>query len=101
MTTFVLLTRLSPEAVREPGLVEELNRKVESRIKQECPQVKWLANYAVLGPYDYLDIFEAPNTDEATKVALLVRSFGHATTETWVATPWERFLEMATHMRRA
>jgi uncharacterized protein with GYD domain len=57
--------------------------------------VKWLANYAVLGPCDYLDIFEAPDNDAATKVALLVRSFGHATTETWVLTPWDRYEGMA------
>jgi Asp-tRNA(Asn)/Glu-tRNA(Gln) amidotransferase A subunit family amidase len=57
--------------------------------------VKWLANYAVLGPYDYLDLFEAPASDAATKLALLVHSFGHATTETWVATCRERFVDLA------
>jgi uncharacterized protein with GYD domain len=88
-------TRLSPEALTRPESVAELNKRVEDRIKQECPQVKWLANYAVLGPCDYLDIFEAPDADTATKVALLVRSFGHATTETWMATPWDRFVELA------
>jgi uncharacterized protein with GYD domain len=76
-------------------MVSELNKNVEDRIKKECPGVKWLANYAVLGPCDYLDVFEAPDTEVATKVALLVRSLGHATTETWVATPWNRFLDLA------
>jgi uncharacterized protein with GYD domain len=59
MPTYAILTRLSPEALTRPGSVVELNRKVEARIRKECPRVKWLANYAVLGPYDYLDIFEA------------------------------------------
>ena len=89
-----MLTRLSPEALTRPGAVADLNKKVEERIRQECPGVKWLANYAVLGPCDYLDVFEAPDPDTATRVALLVRSFGHATTETWVATPWDRFLTL-------
>ena len=92
---YVMLTRLSPEALTRPGAVAILNKKVEERIRQECPGVKWLANYAVLGPCDYLDVFEAPDADTATRVALLVRSFGHATTETWLATPWERFLTLA------
>jgi uncharacterized protein with GYD domain len=95
MATYVMLTRLSPEALSRPEAVAELNRQVEERIKRECSEVRWLANYAVLGPCDYLDIFEAPDSEAATKVALLVRSLGHATTETWVATPWDRFVELA------
>jgi hypothetical protein len=27
----------------------------------------------------------------AAKVTAIVRSFGHAQTETWTAVPWERF----------
>ena len=95
MGIYIMLTKLSPEALTRPGAVEELNKKVEERIRSECTGVKWLANYAVLGPCDYLDVFEAPDSDTATRVALLVRSFGHATTETWVATPWDRFLALA------
>jgi uncharacterized protein with GYD domain len=95
MATYVMLTRLSPEALTRPGSVADLNKQVEDRIRQECPGVKWIANYAVLGPCDYLDIFDAPDADAATRVALLVRSFGHATTETWLATPWDRFLTLA------
>jgi uncharacterized protein with GYD domain len=95
MATYVMLTRLSPEALTRPEAVKDLNKRVEDRIRKECPGVKWLANYAVLGPCDYLDIFEAPDPDTATKVSLLVRSFGHATTETWIATQWERFVSLA------
>jgi uncharacterized protein with GYD domain len=95
MDTYVMMTRLSPEALTKPDAVEKLNRQVEDRIKAECPEVKWLANYAVLGPCDYIDVFEAPSSETATKVSLLVRSFGHATTETWIVTPWKRFLEFA------
>ena len=95
MATYILLTRLAPEAVAEPKFVEKLERKVADRIREHCPEVKWIGSYSVLGPYDYVDIFEAPDGDAATKVALLIRSFGHATTETWLATPWERFVEIA------
>lgn len=95
MPTYVLLTRLSPEAVTTPKFVEKLEKRVAERVRKNCPEVKWIGSYSVLGPYDYLDIFEAPDGDSATKVALLVRSFGHATTETWVATPWDRFVELA------
>jgi uncharacterized protein with GYD domain len=100
MVTYVMLTRLSPQALTRPESVAELNKEVEDKIREECSGVKWIANYAVLGPCDYLDIFEAPDADTATKVALLVRSFGHATTETWVATQWDRFLDLAKDLER-
>ncbi len=101
MAMFALLTRLSPEALTRPTAVAELNRKVQQRVKQECPGVKWLANYAVLGPCDYLDIFECPDVETATKLALLVRSLGHATTETWVITPWDRYVGLTQRMKKA
>jgi len=100
MASYIMLTKLSPEALTRPGAVAELNKKVEARVRRECRGVKWIANYAVLGSCDYLDIFDAPDTDTATRVALLVRSFGHATTETWVATPWDRFLALAQGLKK-
>ena len=91
MATYILLTRVSPDAVKNPGTLEELGRKVTEKIEGECPQVKWVSNYAVLGPYDYVDIFEAPDNEAAAQVSVIVRSFGHATTEVWPATTWDRF----------
>jgi uncharacterized protein with GYD domain len=95
MDTYVMLTKLLPGALATPNAVEALNWEVNERIKRECTGVRWLANYAISGPGDYLDVFEAPDADTATKVALLVRSFGRATAELWTATPWNRFVEMA------
>lgn len=99
MATYVMLTKVSPEALTRPDAVAKLNKQIEGRIAEQCPGVRWIANYAVLGPYDYLDIFEAPDIETVTKVALVVRSFGHATTETWAATPWDRFVELATSLK--
>ncbi|MBI2370804.1 MAG: GYD family protein [Deltaproteobacteria bacterium] len=72
MATFAMLTRLTPETLKSPADLKRLEKEVSERIRKECPLVKWLANYAILGPYDY-------------------RSIGHAQTETWTALPWERF----------
>jgi uncharacterized protein with GYD domain len=95
MATYILLTRLAPEAVSDPKFIEILERKVTDRIHKQCPEVKWISSYSVLGPYDYVDIFEAPDSEAATKVALIIRSFGLGTTETWIATPWDRFVDIA------
>ena len=94
MPMFVLLTRLSPEAVRTPRMLETLERDTMRRIRAECPEVEWINNCAVFGPYDYLDIFQAPDVETAAKVATLVRVFGHAHTETWTAVEWPRFKEL-------
>ena len=83
MQTFVMLTRLTPEAVRSPRALEELERRVTQHVRDACPHVEWIGSYAVLGPYDYVDIFRAPNLDTATKVSAIVRTYGHAQTETW------------------
>ncbi len=91
MATYVLLTKISPESMSSPQKIKKLEEEIKERIKKSCPQVRWVSNYAVLGPYDYLDIFEAPDDLTAGKVATIIRSFGHATTETWGAIPWERF----------
>lgn len=91
MLTFVMLTRLSPEAVRSPQALEQLEQKAMERVRKECPDVEWVSNYAILGPCDYLDIFRAKDVDTAAKVSTLIRTFGHAQTEIWTATEWERF----------
>ncbi|MFQ6020162.1 MAG: GYD domain-containing protein [Dehalococcoidia bacterium] len=94
MPTFVLLTRLSPEATRDPKSYDELVENVRARLRRDCPDVKWLANYWLLGPYDYMDIYEAPSEEVATKVSAIIRTFGRSTPETWTAVSFDRFLEL-------
>ena len=94
MPTFIMLTRLNSEAVRSPKGLEELEREAMKRVREECPDVKWLGSYAVLGPCDYLDIFVAADIETAAKVSALIRTFGHAQTEIWTATEWDRFKEI-------
>jgi len=94
MPTFIMLTRLNSDAVRAPRALEQLERDAMQRVREECPDVKWLTSYAVLGPCDYLDVFIANDIETAARVSTLIRTFGHATTEIWTATEWERFKEI-------
>lgn len=49
--------------------MEKLEKDVVKRIEKELGKgVTWGANYAVLGPYDYLDICEAPDIEAAMKI---------------------------------
>ena len=90
-----MLTHLSHEGLKSPRTLEKLNTEIKNRIHSECSDVRWVSSYAVLGPADYVDIFTAPNIESAMKVATIVRTYGHATTEVWGAEPWEGFLRMA------
>jgi len=92
--TFVMLTRLSPHALKSPQSLEELEGRVMERIRSECPKVEWVHNLAVLGPHDYVDVFRAPDTETAFKVATLIRTFGHAHTEIWTGLEWARFKDL-------
>lgn len=93
--TFILLTRLASEETDSrlpPGLsLEAKARAVKESVKAHCPKVSWTENYAVLGPWDYLDVFEAPDTETAMKVAALVRFHGGAQAEVWPAVPWDGY----------
>jgi uncharacterized protein with GYD domain len=91
MATFIMLTRLGPGAAKSSDEVKRLEKAVDRKIERECPGVTWQANFAILGPYDYMDVFDAEDEAVAAKVAMIVRSAGHAQTETWSALTWERY----------
>ena len=98
METFVMMTRLAHGALGTPANLETLEKQVMDRIRSECPEVRWVGNYAILGPYDYLDVFEAPDMATAARVSTIVRTYGHAHTEVWGAMPWQSFKEMIRHL---
>ncbi len=92
METYIILSKISPDAVSEPSELPALAGRVCGKIKTLCPEVVWKDSYAILGRFDVLDIIEAPSRESAEKAALVIRSYGHATTETLAVTPWKQFI---------
>ena len=95
MQTFVLMTKLAPEMSKQIKNQEKLGRAWLEQVKEKCPEVKFVAHYALLGPYDFLDIYEAPDEETAAKVSLISLKTGAFQAESWVAIPYKRFVELA------
>jgi uncharacterized protein with GYD domain len=94
MPVFILMTRLAPDSLRDARGRRAMGKEWLKKVKSACPEVKWLAHYATLGPYDFMDIYDAPDTDTAHRVSLISRAEGALTAESWQALPYDRFLEI-------
>lgn len=97
MPIYILATKL-----QHPDLVKKRKEQGEKWLKlvrEKVPDIKWIAHYAILGPYDFLDVFEVKNEKEAAKVSLLSRSAGATIAESWTAIPYTEFLELAEDLK--
>jgi len=93
MATYVILSRFSPEAFRAPKDFKQLAATVAEQIKSQCPGVTWKDSYATLGRFDVVDIVESNDPKQVERAAMIIRAYGHSTTETMLGTPWKEFLE--------
>jgi uncharacterized protein with GYD domain len=95
MPMFVMLIKLSPDLAKNFKSMEEIGKKVGARYKEACPGVNVTAHLALLGPYDFLDILEAPSEETAFRMAAVILASGMAASvETWTALPYQKLLEV-------
>ncbi len=90
MAIYVMLTSLTDEGrktVREsPARIKEVNQEVEAM------GAKILAQYALLGPYDFINILEAPDNKAIAKIAMELSSRGTIHTMTMAAMTLDEFI---------
>ncbi|MCL6579121.1 MAG: GYD domain-containing protein [Candidatus Bathyarchaeota archaeon] len=90
MPYYILLSNLTDEGwktVREkPERIKEVNRELEGF------GVKVLSQYAVLGPYDFVNIVEAPNNETIARVSLELGSRGTIKIVSMAAIPIDGFI---------
>lgn len=90
MPLYVMLTTLTDEGRKtikqKPERIKEVNKEVESM------GVKILAQYALLGPYDFLNVLEAASNEAVTKVAIELGARGTLQTTTLPAMPINDFI---------
>lgn len=74
MARYILVSKLTPEGrmtlKTRPQRIKEVNKEIEAF------GVKVLEQYAVLGPYDFVNIVEAPDNDAIFRVSVELGSRG-------------------------
>jgi uncharacterized protein with GYD domain len=90
MPIYIALTNVSAEgrkAIKEdPARIKANNKEIEAM------GVKILAQYATLGQYDFINIFEAPNDAAIFKVALNLTGRGVDQVQTLSAKTLDDFI---------
>jgi len=90
MPNYLMLTSLTHEGrktIKEnPGRIREVNKEVEAM------GAKIIAQYALLGPYDFANILEAPDNETISRVAIELGSRGTLQTMTMAAMSLDDFI---------
>jgi len=91
MATYVILSTLTDEGRKtikqNPDRIMEVNKELEKM------GIKVKAQYAVLGPYDFVNIVEAPDNETVLKMSVEIGSRGSVQLLTLAALPVEEFIK--------
>ena len=89
MGTYIMLARLSPEGMKtlrnNPNRIQEVNQEVERL------GARVVSQYALLGPYDFITVLEAPDAETVSRVSVELASRATASYETLTAISVEEF----------
>jgi uncharacterized protein with GYD domain len=91
MAIYIALSTLTDEGRKtiknRPERIKEVNREIEAM------GIKVLEQYAVLGPYDFITILEAPDNDSVLKMSVELGSRGTVQLMTLPAVPVDEFIK--------
>lgn len=90
MPVYVMLTTLTDEGRKtikdKPERIKEVNKEVEAM------GAKVIAQYALLGIYDFVNIVDAPSNEAISKIAIELGSRGTLGTMTMAAVSIDQFI---------
>lgn len=99
MPTYVMLTNLTTwgrkTAKERPERIKEVNKEVEEM------GVRIIGQYATLGPYDFVNIIDAPDDATISRVAVELGSRGTLETMTMSAITLNEFIANLKKNRKA
>jgi uncharacterized protein with GYD domain len=90
-----MLSRILPGSASSSDHFKQTAAKVRKMIEDEVPEARWISSYSLMGQYDVLDVFDAPDQQHAATVAAIVRFHAKAETETMLAEDWTTFVSKA------
>ena len=92
MATFAMLSTLGPDGWetlrRDPERIHQVRSEVESM------GLKVVAQYALMGQYDFLNIIEAPDERTMARAAVMLAARGTMRTTTMQAIPVDDLVSM-------
>ena len=91
MATFLMLSTLGPEGAST--LTEHPHRLKAVNAEVEAMGVRILAQWALLGQYDFCTVLDAPDTTTVARVALVLGARGTVKTLTLSAIPIDDYVE--------
>ena len=91
MPLYIMMSNLTDEGRKtvksNPYRIKEVNKEVESM------GIKVIAQYVVLGQYDFINVLEAPNNEAIAKLATELGSRGTLHTSTLAAMTLDDFIK--------
>jgi uncharacterized protein with GYD domain len=97
VSLYIMMSTLSESGRKvlrdRPGWIRKVNREVErmgARVR---------AQYAVLGPYDFLTVLEAPDNETVSRVSIELGARGSVQMITMAAIPLDEFISRLEHGR--
>jgi len=94
MGIYILMTKLTPEISSNLQRREAIGKEWKKKVDQLCHDVKLIAHYALLGPYDFMDIYQADSNETATRISMITRANGALSAESWPAMNWSHFVDI-------
>lgn len=93
MPTYILLSTLTAEGRKtikeKPGRIQEVNKEIEAF------GAKVLSQYAVLGPYDFVNVVEAPDNETIARISVELGSRETIHIMSMPAIPIDKFVATA------
>ena len=90
MAVFVMLTTLTDEGKKtikdKPERIKEVNKEIEAQ------GLRIINQFALLGPYDFVNIVEAPSAEAVSRVAIALGARGTLQTMTMAAMSLDDFI---------